>query len=44
MVIYNLQAKTYSVVQGLNGETYSVIPRKPENFFTGTSVASGSVR
>ena len=44
VVIYNLQAKTYSVVQGLNGETYSVIPRKPENFFTGTAVASGSVR
>ena len=44
VVIYNLQAKTYSVVQSLNGETYSVIPRKPENFFTGNSVASGSVR
>ena len=44
VVIYNLQAKTYSVVQGLNGETYKVVPRKSENFFTGNAVASGSVR
>ncbi|WP_414157469.1 DUF1329 domain-containing protein [Pseudomonas sp. BNK-15] len=44
VVIYNLQAKTYSMVQGLNGETYQVIARKPENFFTGNAVAAGSVR
>ncbi|SDG80553.1 Protein of unknown function [Pseudomonas flavescens] len=44
VVIYNLQAGTYSVVQGLNGERYSVVPRKPENFFTGNAVASDSVR
>ncbi|MNI07577.1 hypothetical protein D3C73_605870 [compost metagenome] len=44
VVIYNLQAKTYSMVQGLNGETYKVVARKPENFFTGNAVASGSVR
>lgn len=44
VVIYNLQANTYSVVQGLNGESYKVIPRKSENFFTGNAVASGSVR
>lgn len=44
VVIYNLQANTYSVVQGLNGESYKVVPRKSENFFTGNAVASGSVR
>lgn len=44
VVIYNLQAKTYSVVQSLNGETYSVIPRKSESFFTGNAVASGAAR
>ncbi|MCV4264319.1 DUF1329 domain-containing protein [Pseudomonas capsici] len=44
VVIYNLQAGTYSVVQGLNGERYSVVPRKQENFFTGNAVASDSVR
>lgn len=44
VVIYNLQANTYSVVQGLNGESYKVIPRKSENFFTGQAVASGSSR
>lgn len=44
VVIYNLQAGTYSVVQGLNGERYSVVPRKAENFFTGNAVASDSAR
>lgn len=44
VVIYNLQANTYSMVQGLNGETYKVVDRKSENFFTGNAVASGSVR
>ncbi|WP_137817681.1 DUF1329 domain-containing protein [Pseudomonas sp. 2FG] len=44
VVIYNLQANTYSVVQGLNGESYKIVPRKSENFFTGNAVASGSVR
>lgn len=43
-LIYNLQAKTYSYLQGLNGETYTVVPRKPEGFFTGNAVASGSIR
>lgn len=43
-LIYNLQAKTYSYLQGLNGETYTVVPRKPESFFTGNAVASGSIR
>jgi hypothetical protein len=31
-------------VQGLNGERYSVVPRKPDNFFTGNAVAADSVR
>ncbi|HBO3146300.1 DUF1329 domain-containing protein [Pseudomonas aeruginosa] len=44
VVIYNLQANTYSMVQGLNGESYKVVPRKSEQFFTGNAVASGSVR
>ena len=44
VVIYNLQANTYSMVQGLNGESYKVVPRKSENFFTGNAVAAGSVR
>lgn len=44
VVVYNLQARTYSVVQSINGETYSVVQRKPDNFFTGTAVAAGSVR
>ncbi|WP_044872486.1 DUF1329 domain-containing protein [Pseudomonas sp. LFM046] len=44
VVIYNLQANTYSMVQGLNGESYKVVPTKSEKFFTGNAVASGSVR
>lgn len=44
VIIYNLQANTYSMVQGLNGESYKVVSRKSENFFTGNAVAAGSAR
>jgi len=44
VVIYNLEANTYSMVQGLNGESYKVVERKPESYFTGNAVASDSMR
>lgn len=42
--VYNLQANTYSGVQAINGETYRVVPRKPERFFTGDALAAESAR
>ncbi|SEG88274.1 DUF1329 domain-containing protein [Marinobacterium lutimaris] len=44
IVVYNLQGGIYSVVQGLNGESYEVVPRKNDYFFTGNSMISDSVR
>lgn len=44
VVIYDTQADTYSVVQGLNDESYRVVPRKPEGHFTGNAMASDSAR
>ena len=44
VVIYNLEANTYSMVQGLNGESYKLVERKPESYFTGNAVASDSMR
>lgn len=44
IVVYNLQGGIYSVVQGLNGESYKVVPRKNDYYFTGNSMISDSVR
>lgn len=44
VVVFNLQANTMSAVQFLNEETYRVVPRKPENFYTGEAVAAESSR
>lgn len=42
--VYNLQAGTLSLVQLLNEETYKVVERKSEIYFTGDSVASDALR
>lgn len=42
--VFNLQAGTMSTVQALNGETYRVVPRKSESFFTGDAVAADAAR
>jgi hypothetical protein len=42
--VFNLQAGTLSLVQLLNEESYKVIERKPEIYFTGDSVASDALR
>ncbi|MCH9829433.1 MAG: DUF1329 domain-containing protein [Gammaproteobacteria bacterium] len=42
--VFNLQAKTMSVIQALNGEDFKIVPRKPETYFTGDAVAAESVR
>lgn len=42
--IFNLQANTMSTTQSLNGATFSIVPRKPETYFTGDSVAAEGVR
>lgn len=44
VIVFNLQANTASTVQGLNGETYRVVPRKDEEFYTGDAVAADSMR
>jgi hypothetical protein len=44
VVVYNLQAGTMSAVQALNGETYNVVARRPESFFTGDAVAAEAAR
>ena len=42
--VFNLQAKTMSVIQSLNGEAFYVVETKPETFFTGDAVAADAVR
>ncbi len=42
--VFNLQAKTMSVIQSLNGETFHVVETKPETYFTGDAVAADAVR
>jgi hypothetical protein len=44
VVVFNLQAGTMSAVQSLNEETYKVVPRKPDSFFTGDAVAADAAR
>ena len=44
VVVYNLQAGTMSAVQALNGESYNVVARRPESFFTGDAVAAEAAR
>lgn len=44
VTVFNLQAGTMSTVQGLNDESYRVVPRKPETFFTGDAVAADASR
>jgi len=42
--VFNLQAGTMSVIQALNDETFKVVPRKPETYFTGDAVAAEASR
>ena len=42
--VFNLQAKTMSVIQALNGEDFRVVATKPDTFFTGDAVAADAVR
>lgn len=42
--VFNLQAKTMSVIQSLNEETFHVVETKSETFFTGDAVAADAVR
>ncbi|WP_085318287.1 DUF1329 domain-containing protein [Derxia lacustris] len=42
--VFNLQAGTLSAVQFLNEETYRVVARKPESFYTGDAVAADNAR
>ena len=42
--VFNLQAKTMSVIQALNGENFKVVETKPDTFFTGDAVAADAVR
>lgn len=44
VTIYNLEAKTFSSVQSLNGEYYRSVDRKPASFFTGDAVAADAAR
>ena len=44
VIVFNLQANTASTVQSLNGETYRVVEKKDEDFFTGDAVAFDSMR
>lgn len=44
VIVFNLQANTSSTVQSLNGETYRVVNKKDEDFFTGDAVAFDSMR
>lgn len=44
VIVYNLQAGTMSAVQALNGESYHVVARRPETFFTGDAVAAEAAR
>lgn len=42
--VFNLQAKTMSVIQALNGEDFKVVETKSDTFFTGDAVAADAVR
>ncbi|MNG22259.1 hypothetical protein D3C84_1067210 [compost metagenome] len=42
--VYNLQANTLSLVQGLNGEYLRLKERKPDTHFTGDAVAADAMR
>lgn len=42
--VFNLQAGTLVGVQFLNGETYRVVARKPDNFYTGEAAAADAAR
>lgn len=44
VLVFNLQAGTFSGVQIINDAVYHVVPRKNENFFTGDSVAAEATR
>ncbi|MBR0565625.1 DUF1329 domain-containing protein [Azoarcus sp. L1K30] len=44
VTIFNLDAKTFSSVQSLNGEYIKSVERKPETFFTGDAVAAEASR
>lgn len=44
VTVFNLQANTFSTVQGLNEEYYRLVKRKPETYFTGDAVAEEAVR
>jgi len=44
VTVFNLQANTMSTVQALNEETYRVVKRKPESYFTGDAVADEASR
>lgn len=44
VLVFNLEANTASTVQGLNDETYRVVPRKDDQFYTGEAVAADSMR
>lgn len=44
VLVFNLQAGTMSGVQILNDENFRIVPRKPENFFTGDAVAAEAAR
>lgn len=44
VTVFNLQANTMSTVNSLNGESYRVVPKKPETFFTGDAVAAEASR
>lgn len=41
---YNLQANTLSVAQDLHEEYFRIVPRKPDNHFTGDAVAADATR
>ena len=43
-LVFNLQAGTMSGVQILNDETFRVVARKPDNFFTGDAAAAEAAR
>lgn len=41
---FNLQATTMSTNNGLFGETFRIVPKKPETFYTGDAVAAEASR
>lgn len=44
VIVFNLQATTFSVVQALNEEYYRIVKRKPDSYFTGDAVADEASR